>query len=293
MLDLLGLDKKILPHVLPSDDVYGKINPQIAAELGLSTETLVIAGGADNSCAAIGNGVTRMGQAVISIGTSGTVVAMLDSAPKTITGRVHIFNYSFPDRLYAMGCMLCAGESLSWLSDLLNIGYDELNTLAEAAPAGADGLIFLPYLFGERCPVANPNARGIFFGLNRQHGAAHMARAVMEGVAHNIRAMLDEVAEIAEINEFYITGGGAKSPIWGQIIADIIGHEIAVLNIEEGPAFGAALIAAVGAQLYPDFDTAKADFLKVARRITPANQGFYDKPHEHFRNIYKANAPLM
>jgi len=176
---------------------------------------------------------------------------------------------------------------------LLNTPYDGLNKLAESAPAGAGGLIFLPYLFGERCPAADPFARGVFFGINRNTAPPHMARAVMEGVAFNIRAMFAEITPLVSVNEIYITGGGAKSRVWGQIIADIIGREISVQNIEEGPAFGAALIAAVGAGIYCGFEAAKAVFLKPVCTINPKQHEIYDRQYQLFNDLYAANAPLF
>ncbi|MCL2574626.1 MAG: xylulokinase [Defluviitaleaceae bacterium] len=291
----VGLSSDLLPDVLESVDAVGKVQPELAAELGLSPETLVIAGGADNSCAAIGNGVTRAGQTVISIGTSGTIVTMFDKMPEpsVITGEVHLFNYSYPEKFYAMGCMLCAGESLNWLRTILNIeDFNDFNVLAEQSSAGAGGVIFLPYLFGERCPYPDPYAKSIFFGMSTTTTRADMVRAVMEGVAYNVRVMYDMVTVFTPITDIYITGGGAKSDIWGRIIASALGREITVLNIEEGPAFGAALIAGVGAGIFADFDTAKAQFLQTAKVIQPENNPIYAQQFEKFEELYCSNSHM-
>jgi len=294
LLAKVGLSADLLPEVLESVDVVGKVQPDMAAKLGLSPETLVIAGGADNSCAAIGNGATQVGQTIVSIGTSGTVVTMLDKVPGDITGDVHLFNYSYPGKFYAMGCMLCAGESLNWLRGIVQVtDFDEFNILAEQAAPGAGGVIFLPYLFGERCPYPDPAAKGVFFGLSNTTTRADMVRAVMEGVAYNVRAMYEMVAEFTPITDIYITGGGAKSDIWGRIIASALGRPITVLNIEEGPAFGAALIAGVGAQLFTDFDAAKAQFLKTDRIIEPDCNPVYQQQFETFKKLYHANRELL
>jgi len=294
LIEKVGLSSDILPEVLESVDIVGNVNEASASELGLSKDTLVIAGGADNSCAAIGNGVVKSGQTIISIGTSGTVVTMLDNVPNNITGDVHLFNYSYPGKYYAMGCMLCAGESLNWLRNIVNEDdFDKFNQLSAESAPGANGVVFLPYLFGERCPYPNPDAKGMFFGLSNTTNKADMVRAVMEGVAYNIKAMFDIVSEFTEPTDIYITGGGAKSHIWGQIIADILGRKINVLNIEEGPAFGAALIAGVGAKIFDSFDAAKAVFLKSERTIEPANHAAYSETFIKFKKLYEVNKELF
>jgi len=289
LLSALGLDENLLPKLLESTDTLGQIKPQLATQLGLSPQTTVFAGAADNSAAAIGNGITRPGQTIISIGTSGTVVTMLDKLPANITGTVHLFNYSHPGSYYAMGCMLSAGESLSWLRNIINAAdFDEMGRLAADSTPGAGGVVFLPYLFGERCPHPDPAAKGIFYGLSGTTTRADMARAVMEGVAYNIRAMYELIADMTEITEICITGGGAKSRIWGQIIASTLGRTINVLNIEEGPALGAALIAGVGSGEFADFDAAKQQFLHVDRIITPEPNPIYKQRYKTFTKLYQA-----
>ncbi|MCL2841105.1 MAG: xylulokinase [Defluviitaleaceae bacterium] len=294
LIEKVGINADILPEVLESIDIVGNVLPELAAELGLSENTLVIAGGADNSCAAIGNGAIEAGQTIISIGTSGTVVTMLDKVPAHITGDVHMFNYSYPNSYYAMGCMLCAGESLNWLRDIVAIkDFEAFNVLAERSKPGAGGVVFLPYLFGERCPWPNPAARGVFFGLSNTTSKEDMVRAVMEGVAFNLRAMYDLIEPFTKIKEIYITGGGAKSHIWGQIIADVLGRQMQVLNIEEGPAFGAALIAGVGAKVFSNFAEAKAQFLKTNRIIEPTARDIYAKQFKVFKKLYEVNQCLF
>ena len=290
LLSKTGLGAALLPEVLDSVEIVGEVLPSVADELGLCSKTLVIAGGADNSCAAIGNGVVKSGQTIVSIGTSGTIVTMLDSLPKNINGDVHLFNYSYPDKFYAMGCMLSAGESLNWLRNIVETkDFDEFNVLTEQSKPGCGGVIFLPYLFGERCPYPNPQAKGMFFGLSHTTSKADIVRAVMEGVGYNIRAMSELVAEFTPITEIFITGGGAKSRVWGQIIADILKKPLNVLNIEEGPAFGAALIAGVGAGIFSGFDEAKSVFLKTQRFIEPAKHSAYDDGFVLFKRLYEAN----
>ena len=294
LLGIFGIDPELLPDLLESIDIVGSVLPEIAESIGLSSETLVAAGGADNSCAAIGTGVIKTGQATISIGTSGTVVAQLDSVPENLTGSVHLFNYSAPKKFYAMGCMLSAGESLNWLKSIIPVDdFNEFNKMAETSQAGSNGVVFLPYLFGERCPYPDPEAKGVFFGLKRTTTQSDIVRAVMEGVSFNIKAMFDLVQGFSDITEIFITGGGAKSPIWGQIIADILERPIQVLNVEEGPAFGAALIAGVGAKIYSDFQDAASRFIKVEKIIQPVKREEYPKQFEKFKKIYEANKGLF
>ena len=292
MLEKMSLDKDILPEVLQSTDVVGLVSDDISDELGLAKDAKVIAGGADNSCAAVGNGVISKGQAVLSVGTSGTAIGYLDGINGKVTGDVHLFNYSMPDSLYAMGCMLCAGEALNWLKRTFfaDNSFDELNALADASPAGSDGIIFLPYLFGERCPYSDANARGVFFGISGGTEKGDMIRAVMEGVAFGLKDLFTLVTDFVDVNEVYITGGGAKSKVWGQIIADVVNRELKVLNIEEGPSFGAALIALVGAGMCPDFETAKGKSVKVIKTIKPGENVLkYDSIHKLYKELYTAN----
>lgn len=296
MAKAMDLDPGILPEVIQSTDVVGKVRPGISKELGLSEDTKVIAGGADNSLAAIGNGVIKKGQAVLSVGTSGTAIAYLDGIAGKVTGDIHLFNYSMPGSLYAMGCMLCAGEALNWLKRtfLSDSSFDEINALADRAPAGSGGVVFLPYLFGERCPYSDANARGMFFGISGGTSAGDMIRSVMEGVAFGLKDLFSLVKKFADVNELYITGGGAKSKVWGQIISDVVQRELKVLNIEEGPSFGAALIALVGAGICPDFETAKGKSVKVIKTIKPSeNVSKYKELYEIYRELYAANKDVF
>lgn len=296
MLEKMDLSADILPDVLESTGIVGEVLPTLAAELGLAEGAKIIAGGADNSCAAVGNGVISKGQAVLSVGTSGTAIAYLDSISGKVTGDVHLFNYSMPHSLYAMGCMLCAGEALNWLKRTLfaEKSFDELNALAEAAPAGSGGLVFLPYLFGERCPYSDANARGVFFGLSGATGQGEIIRSVMEGVAFGLKDLFALVTDFVDVKELYITGGGAKSKVWGQIISDIVNRPLNVLNIEEGPSFGAALIALVGSGMCPDFETAKGKTVKIIKTITPGeNVNKYSEINKIYKKLYTTNKELF
>ena len=296
MLEAVGVSPEILPQAVESTSAVGKLKPELAAELGLSPETLVIAGGADNSCAAIGNGAVSEGQAVISVGTSGTVIAFLSGITSKVTGDVHLFNYSYPGASYAMGVMLSAGECLNWAKRELfpELSFDEMNKLAQTVPAGSGGVVFLPYIFGERCPHQDADARGIFFGLSGATAKAALIRAVMEGVALGLKSIYELVEKFTNIKEIYITGGGAKSALWGQIISNAVNRELTVLNIEEGPAFGAALIAAVGSGVFENFDEAKNICLKVVKTIKPdSDSKVYEKYYKLYNKLYSANKELF
>ena len=295
IIEAAGLTPDIFPPALESTAAVGTVRKDLAAGLGLPEDVTVIAGGADNSCAAIGNGIISPGEAVISIGTSGTVVAFLDAIPREVTGDVHLFNYSYPGSYYAMGCMLSAGESLNWLKRIVNKSFDEINTLAENVSAGCDGLLFLPYLFGERCPYNDPHARGVFFGLTGASGAGELARAVMEGVAYNIKGMFDLVENFAGVKSVRLTGGGAKSGPWSRIIACVLDREIGILNVEEGPALGAALIAAVGRGVFGSFPDAIAKTVQVKETVRPdpEQSAVYRRAYEMFKAVYEANRSLF
>ncbi len=250
ILSLLNIKKDILPSVLSSTDTVGVVRGDLCNLLG--NNTIVIAGGADNSCAAVGSGMSHNGQGIISIGTSGTVIGCLNELKCKPTGSVHLFNYSVPNTMYAMGCMLSAGECLNWLKRTLFAATDfsELDALAAKSSIGSNGVIFMPYLFGERTPHNDPNARGVFFGLSGATNQGDIIRSVLEGVAFGIRDMYEKVRDFAQIDEFTITGGGAKSCLWGQIISDVLNKPLNVNSISEGPSLGAAFLALNGSGLW-------------------------------------------
>ncbi len=292
LLEKMGLSREILPPLVESVAVTGRITAEVANQTGLETGTLVVAGGADNSCGAVGSGIIKEGRVMVSIGTSGVVVAFADKPVADNQGRMHLFNHSKPDSWYMMGVMLSAGMSFSWMKDSLFAGkldYDELNRLAEEVKAGSEGLIFLPYLYGERTPHADANARGVYFGISGKHEQKHFVRSVMEGVTYGLRDSLELIKEQGvAVDEIRAIGGGAKSAVWQQILADIFGQEISLLNVEEGPAFGAALIAGVGVGVYSSFEEAEEGIIKVIDKIKPdpENVKKYNEYYPLFKKIY-------
>lgn len=290
ILNALDISKDILPKAIESTETVGIVKPEFVEKYGFRKDAKVIAGGADNSCAAIGNGVTQLGKAVVSVGTSGTVIAALDKV-QNADGSVHLFNYSLTNSFYAMGCMLSAGESLNWLKRTFfdEVSFDEINRMAQNTKAGCAGVIFLPYLFGERSPHNDPNARGVFFGINDNTDKGVFVRSVMEGVAFALKDLYINVLALTNIEEVYITGGGAKSDVWGQIISDVLNVELKIIDISEGPSFGAGLIALVGANLFEDFNSACKN-VKVIKKIKPSeNVDKYAKIYEVFKKLYIYN----
>ncbi|AZO93828.1 xylulokinase [Halocella sp. SP3-1] len=294
LLKKLDISPEILPPVIDSIDIAGRISKNIADKTGLKQGTPVIAGGADNACGAVGSGIIQEGRVMVSIGTSGVVMAQANKPTADKQGRMHLFNHAVPDNWYMMGVMLSAGMSFNWVKEKLfddTIDYDRLNQLAAAVEPGSDGLVFLPYLYGERTPHADANARGVYFGISGKHEQGHFIRSVMEGVTFGLRDSLELIkAQGIKTEEIRAIGGGAKSQLWQQIMADIFGQEICLLNIEEGPAFGAALIAGVGAGVYDNFATAESRIIKISKRISPVeeNVAHYNKLYNIYQNLYPA-----
>jgi len=289
LLEKLEINQNLLPPVLNSFDLAGKITEPIAKKTDLKFGTLVVAGGADNACGAVGSGITEEGRVMISIGSSGVVLAQTNNPQADQKGRIHLFNHACPDSWYMMGVMLSAGMSYEWLRKKLfnrSLDYKKLDQLAEEINPGSEGLIFLPYLYGERTPHNDANARGVYFGISGKHDQRHFVRSVLEGVAFALKDSLELIKDKGvKIKEIRATGGGAKSRIWQQILADILGEEINLLNAEEGPAFGAALIAGVGVGVYSSFAEAVNRIIKVEKTIVPRIQN--TEKYNHCYQLYK------
>ncbi len=289
LLEKLEIDQNLLPPVLNSFDLAGKITKPIAEKTDLKFGTSIVAGGADNACGAVGSGIIEEGRVMISIGSSGVVLAQTNNPQADQKGRIHLFNHACPDSWYMMGVMLSAGISYEWLRKKLfnrSLDYKKLDQLAGEIEPGSEGLIFLPYLYGERTPHNDADARGIYFGISGKHDQRHFARSVLEGVAFALKDSLELMKDKGvKIKEIKATGGGAKSRIWQQILADILGEEINLLNAEEGPAFGAALIAGVGVGVYSSFAEAVNRIIKVKKTILPRIQN--TERYNHCYQLYK------
>jgi len=303
LLESLGISPELLPECFESSAVCGEITPEAAGLTGLSAGTPVVGGGADNTCGAIGTGVIREGQVLASLGTSGVVFSPSAEVRFDPQQRIHFFCHSVPGLWYLMGCMLSAGNSLRWLRDRLGQAevaeakaqgkdpYEVLTALAEQAPLGSEGLIFQPYLMGERSPHGDPDARGAFIGLTNRHDKGHLVRAVIEGVTFGMAEMLEIMRELGvPADRIRATGGGARSALWRQILADTLGASVECVASDEGPALGAALIAGVGVGLYRDFEEATGQAVKVAGTVDPipAHQKRYREFFELYRRLYPA-----
>ena len=292
LLERLEIDQDLLPPVLNSFDPAGRITKPIAEKTGLKFGTPVVAGGADNACGAVGSGIIEEGRVMVSIGSSGVVLAQTNNPQPDQGGRIHLFNHACSNSWYIMGVMLSAGMSYEWLRrGLFNnrLGCSKLDQLAEEIDPGSEGLIFLPYLYGERTPHNDANARGVYFGISGKHDQRHFTRSVLEGVAFALKDSLELIKDKGvKIKEVRAIGGGAKSRIWQQILADILGEEINLLNIEEGPAFGAALIAGVGVGVYKSFAEAVNGIIKVKETIIPRikNTERYNQYYQLYKKLY-------
>ncbi len=296
ILSQLDIPRAWLPRVYEGPAVTGTLLPEVAAELELPAGLPVIAGGGDNAAAAVGTGVVRAGVVSSSIGTSGVIFAHSDHIALDPRGRLHTFCHSVPLKYHLMAVTLAAGGAFRWLRDNLQalisnsqLPYDQLTSLAASVPAGCEGLLFLPYLTGERTPHLDPLARGAFVGLTARHTTAHLIRAVMEGVVYSLRDGLDIMRDLdVPIRQIRATGGGGRSPLWRQMQADIYGAEVGTLAAEEGPAYGAALLAGVGAGLFADVDDAVERCVIIADRTQPndADQARYEKVYTIYRELY-------
>jgi len=292
----LGIDPVWLPRTWEGPDVTGGLTADAAEATGLAVATPVVAGGGDQSANAVGVGVVAPGTMALSLGTSGVVFAATDGPLFEPHGRVHAFCHAVPDRWHMMSVMLSAAGSLRWYRDTLAPGEAFGDLVAEAAgvPAGSDGLLFLPYLTGERSPYPDPLARGAFVGLTVSHGRRHMTRAVLEGVAFGLRDGLDlmTAAGVPAPSQIRASGGGTTSPLWRQILADVLGAEIATVETSEGAAYGAGLLAAVGAGWFPSVEAATGALVSATPVAEPGpDVPRYAAAHEVYRELYPALAP--
>src|SRR3954451_5206979 len=251
MLQALGIDPAWMPATFEGPEVTGTVTAAAAAATGLRPGTPVVAGGGGQAANGVGVGVVSPGTMALSLGTSGVVFAATDQPLYEPNGRVHAFCHAVPERWHFMSVMLSAAGSLRWFRDTLAPGVDFGDLVSEAAqvPPGSDGLLFLPYLSGERSPHADPLARGAFVGLTLGHDRRHMTRAVLEGVAFGLRDGLDlmTAAGMPPPAQIRASGGGTASELWRQILADVLAAELATVETTEGAAYGAALLAGVGA----------------------------------------------
>ena len=294
VLDALQIPLEWLPQVFEGPQVTGTITAEAAQLTGLKAGTPVVGGGGDQAAGAVGAGAVQPGVVSLALGTSGVVFASTSSPLIEPQGRLHAFCHAVPGRWHLMGVMLSAAGSLRWYRDTFHPGldYDSLLAPAAAIPAGCEGLLFLPYLTGERTPYPDPLARGAFVGLTIRHNQAHLVRAVLEGVAFGLRDSFELMKQAGqkEIRQVRVSGGGARSPLWRQILADVLGAELVTVNTSEGAAFGSALLAGVGAGLWPDVDAACQATVRLTGSPAPqpADQATYEKQSTLYRQLYPA-----
>jgi xylulokinase len=298
VLDALRIDGRWLPPTFEGPEVTGEVTAEAAEATGLRAGTPVVAGGGDQSANAVGVGAVEPGVVALSLGTSGVVFATTERALRDPAGQVHAFCHAVPDRWHLMTVMLSAAGSLRWFRDTLAPGEDfgALVGSATEATAAFDGLFFLPYLTGERSPHPDPQARGAFVGLSITHDRAHLTRAVLEGVAFGLRDGLDQMTAtgMPAPAQIRASGGGTASPLWRQILADVLDAELATVSTTEGAAFGAALLGAVGAGWHPTVEAAAATFVRVSPAASPGpDSARYAEAHATYRELYPALAPTF
>ena len=290
--DSLDINYRMLPELIQSTDIVGQVTTLASEETGLPEQVKVVAGGADNACSAVGNGIVEEGLMLASIGTSGVVLAHTNNMHYDPQGRIHSFNHAIPNCWYLMGVMLSAGMSMSWLKNkLIGRDYNYINEEASQVKPGSEGVIFLPYLFGERTPHRDPKARGVYFGISGMHTQRHLIRAVFEGVAFGLKDSVNLIKGLGvKPDQIRVTGGGAKSDLWRQILADILNAEVIKIQADEGPAFGAALLAGVGAGVYKNIKTAVEETVILGELCTPNpdNNERYEEIYTLFSSLYQS-----
>lgn len=305
LLSKLDLDRELLPRVVESDEVTGTLTKEAAKALGLTTACKVVGGAGDCAAGAVGNGVVKKGVLSTSIGTSGVMFVHSDQPQYDAEGRLHTFCHAVNGAWHMMGVNLTSGGSLQWWVESVLQGlsgvtakdlYRAATAEAEAEPAGSNGLVFLPYLNGERTPHADPHARATFVGLNLTHTRGSMTRSVMEGITFALRDSLDIIESLeVPVREIRASGGGSKNPFWRQMQADVFGKKITTLKVEQGPAYGVALLAAVGDGAYKSIQTACKATIEVAQQTPPDRKAVaaYNKLFPVYRKLYHDLADSM
>ncbi len=302
MLDAVGFDSSCLPALHESQEIVGQVTSAAAALLGLKAGTPVVAGAGDQAAGAVGMGIVRPGDVSATIGTSGVVFAASETPVTDPLGRLHTFCHAIPERWHVMGVTQAAGLSLRWFRDTFGASlsapkennrdpYELLCDEASSIAPGADGVLWAPYLMGERTPHLDPDARAALVGLAASHGRGHIIRAILEGVAFSLNDTLTIFRELAiPVREIRLGGGGARAQLWRQIQADVYGQAVETVKAEEGAAYGAALLAGVGVGVWPSVETACHTVVRVAERIQPnetARAVMLDR-YRAYRRLYPA-----
>jgi xylulokinase len=297
MLAAFDIGEELMPKVYESIEITGTVSRDGAAATGLRAGTPIIAGAGDNAAGAVGMGIVRPGMASATIGTSGVIFVVTAQPAFDPKGRIHTLCHAVPDRWHNTGVTLSAGLSLQWFRNNFGNGrsYDDLTREAERAPVGSNGVIWLPYLMGERAPYLDPTARAAFVGLTASHTHVHLTRAVLEGVAFSLRDSIEIFHELgAAIGAVRLGGGGARSALWQQIQADVYKHPVELIDVDEGAAFGAAILAGVGAGAWKSVDEACEQAIRVSRRLEPDRDSakILDRNYAAYRLLYNALRPV-
>ena len=304
VLQAVGIDKTVLPALYESPEVCGRVSVRGAEATGLAVGTPVVTGAGDQAAGAVGMGIVAPGAVSATIGTSGVVFAATDRPALDPQGRLHTFCHAVPGRWHVMGVTQAAGQSLRWFRDNLMSScerrdgdpYDRLTAEASQVPAGSDGLLWTPYLMGERTPHLDPNARGVLAGLTASHSRGHVVRAILEGVAFSLKDTFTIFEEMrVPVKSIRLGGGGARSQLWRQIQADIYGQEVEIVAAEEGAAYGAAILAGVGAKVWPTVDAACQSVVKVVEHLPPRpeNKTVMKERYAAYRRIYPATKSIF
>jgi xylulokinase len=291
ILNALNISSDLFPSVVESTAIAGKLKSDIAARVGLPAGLPIVAGGGDNAAAAVGLGISssHLNRGSLSIGTSGVIFAPYDRPIPDPEGRVHLFCH-VDGGYHLLGVTLAAGGSLRWYRDTFapQIAYTELMDMAENSLPGARGILCLPHLAGERSPHLDPDARGAWVNLSLAHTQADLIRAVLEGVAFSLRAALEVINEITPVHQLLATGGGARSSIWLQILADVLQTELIAPRAEEGAAYGAAILAMVGVGAFPNLEAAFKMLPKEGKIVQPQVNAMYDAAFQRYKILYEA-----
>jgi len=303
ILEALDIPRELLPTVYESPEVTGTVSQRVSDETGLPAGTPVVAGAGDNAAGAVGTGVIGGGDAWGSIGTSGVVFVAMDDEQTDPDGRAHTFCHAVPGKWHVMGVMLSAGGAFDWFAETLGGSerrvadltekdlYEVLTEEAAHVEPGSEGLLFLPYLNGERTPYRDADARGVFFGMSTRHEKPHLVRSVLEGVTYGLRDSLEIVRDLGvEVDRLKASGGGAKSDLWRQIQADVLDVDIVTPQVEEGPAYGSALLASVGAGTYDSVEEACERATGIDDRVAPIedHRRVYDEYYRMYTSLYPA-----
>ena len=299
VVEALGINRSWLPDTYEGPDITGRVSEEAANLLGIPAGIPVVAGGGDQAAQAVGVGAVEQGIIALTLGTSGVVFASADAPAIEPEGRLHAFCHAVPGKWHMMGVMLSAAGSLRWHRDTMapGTGFGELVDATATVPAGSDGLLFLPYLTGERTPYPDPYARGAYVGLTVRHTRAHLTRAVMEGVGFGLKDSFSLIknAGLGAPKQVRISGGGARSPIWRQILADILEAELVTVNTAEGAAFGAALMAGVGAGIWANVESACHATIRVGDVTEPGAEAssLYQEMYPIYQSLYPALHPQV